>query len=71
MPKATALRVNDREVAVFPLEAQARALHARVGEALWRRELNDVSLTVSGGRALVEQVQFERANGSRPPEPGQ
>jgi hypothetical protein len=68
---ALALRVNDREVAVFPLEAQARALHARVGEALWRRELNDVSLTVSGGRALVEQVQFERANGSRPPEPGQ
>jgi hypothetical protein len=62
------LAVNGRAVAAFPLEAETRGLRARVEERFWRRELNDVSLTVSaGGRALVERLLFERASRARPP----
>jgi hypothetical protein len=62
-----AVRVNGREVAAFPLAAENHGLRARVPETFWRRELNDVSLTVSvGGHALVERLLFERASGGRP-----
>jgi hypothetical protein len=63
-----ALAVNGRAVGAFPLEAAARGLGTRVPAAFWRRELNDVSLTVSeGGTALVERVLFERGTGRRLP----
>ena len=59
--------MNGHEVAAFPLEAETRGLRARVPESFWRRELNDVSLTVSpGGQALVERLLFERTSGTRP-----
>lgn len=62
-----ALSVNGRVAAAFPLEAETRGLRARVPESFWRREQNDVSLTVSaGGRALVERLLFERASGTPP-----
>ena len=63
-----ALRVNGREVATFPLEEETRGRRARVPESFWRRELNDVSLSVSaGGRALVERLLFERVSDGHPP----
>jgi len=59
--------VNGRPVAAFPLEDAPRGLRAHVPRALWRREMNDVSLALSpGGAALVERILFERASGSRP-----
>jgi hypothetical protein len=61
------LAVNGRTLAAFPLEPEIRGLRARAASASWRRELNDVSLTVSpGGRAFVERLQFDRAQGARP-----
>ncbi len=61
------LAVNGRTVAAFPLEEKERALRARVTREFWRRELNDVSLTVSpGGRALVERLLFERSSPGAP-----
>jgi hypothetical protein len=60
-------RVNGRLVAAFPLEDVLRDLRARVPRAYWRREHNDVSLSLStGGAALVERVLFARAAGPRP-----
>jgi len=62
------LAVNGREVAAFPLDDVSRGLRTRVPAAFWRRELNDVSLTVSeGGAALVERVVFERGAPGRQP----
>jgi len=61
------LSVNGQPVAAFPLEADPRSLRALVPRPHWRRELNDVSLTVSpDGSALVERLIFERVAGGRP-----
>jgi hypothetical protein len=62
-----ALAVNGRALAAFPLSGETRGLRARIDKRFWRRELNDVSLTVAaGGRAFVERLLFERASGTRP-----
>jgi len=60
--------VNGRLAGAFPLEDETRGLRTRVPSGFWRRELNDVSLTLSaGGRAFVERLVFERAGGGRSP----
>ena len=60
------LAVNGTEVASFPLETEPRSLRARVLRMNWRRELNEVSLSVEvGSTAFVERVVFERM----PPRP--
>jgi hypothetical protein len=62
------LAVNGQDVAAFPLEGALQSLSAAVPRVHWRRELNDVSLSVSpGGSALVERLLFERTTGPRPP----
>ena len=56
-----AMAVNGTEVASFPLEAEVRGFRVRVPRQNWRRELNDVSLSVgAGGSAFVERLVFER-----------
>ena len=62
-----ALAVNGTEVASFPLETEPRGLRVRVPRQGWRRELNDVSLSVGpGSAAFVERVVFERTGETLP-----
>ncbi len=59
-----ALAVNGRRVAVFPVEARPADSGARSTSGLWRRELNDVSLTRRRGRRGPRGAPlFERALG--------
>lgn len=56
-----AVAINGLEVASFPLEAAPRSLRVRVPRRNWRRDLNDVSLSVGdGGSAFVERLVFAR-----------
>ena len=53
------LAVNGTEVAAFPLRARLSEASVRVPRARWRRELNDLALTVDG-YADVDRVRFAR-----------
>jgi hypothetical protein len=56
-----ALEVNGRPVAELPLAATLSEARLRIGAASWRRELNELVLSLSaGGEASVDRLVFER-----------
>jgi hypothetical protein len=55
-----ALAVNGVPVADLPLGSALQELRVRVPSQRWHRELNELRLSLAGGRALVDRVVFER-----------